>query len=146
MATRSRLAAGVAALAVTALGLAGCGPVTSRQTVTVLGTWTGQEEEQFQQVLAPFEARTGIDVRFEGTRDFEAVLNGRIQSGDAPDLEGPAHLVKGVAVKPHQTAGLRDIVELLGQSEQRQLPLDTLRRRGGHLNPPVRFGVVVTRI
>jgi len=86
MATRSRLAAGVAALAVTALGLAGCGPVTSRQTVTVLGTWTGQEEEQFQQVLAPFEARTGIDVRFEGTRDFEAVLNGRIQSGDAPDL------------------------------------------------------------
>ncbi|MBL7502234.1 carbohydrate ABC transporter substrate-binding protein [Frankia sp. CNm7] len=83
-----RLAAFLAALTVLAagVGLCGCGAVTPRATVTVLGTWTGEEQERFENVLAAFEERTGTRVEYEGTRDFEAVLAGRIDGGDPPDL------------------------------------------------------------
>lgn len=37
------------------------------------------------------------------------------EGGHAADLEGPAHLVEGVAVVAHDPAGLRDVAELLGQ-------------------------------
>ncbi|OHV44230.1 hypothetical protein BCD48_26035 [Pseudofrankia sp. BMG5.36] len=76
----------LSAVAVLGLGAVACGGVSSRQSVSVLGTWTDDEQARFADVLRPFERQTGIDVRFEGTRDFEAVLAGRVQSGDMPDL------------------------------------------------------------
>jgi len=57
------------------------------------------------------------------------------EGGHAADLEGPAHLVEGVAVVAHDLAGLRHVAELLGRLQQGQLPLGTLRQRG-HLGSP----------
>jgi len=82
---RAMLSAAVA-VGLLGLGLTGCGGVASGQTVSVLGTWTGDEAARFADVLRPFERQTGIDVRFDGTRDFEAVLAGQVQSGGTPDL------------------------------------------------------------
>jgi alpha-glucoside transport system substrate-binding protein len=67
-------------------GVPGCVEPSAPRTIHVLGTWVGAEQDLFESVLKPFEERTGIDVRYEGTRDFAAVLAGRVQSGDAPDL------------------------------------------------------------
>jgi hypothetical protein len=57
------------------------------------------------------------------------------QCGRAADLEGAAHLVEAVAVIAHQLASLRDIAELLGQLQQGQFSLGTLRERS-HLGTP----------
>jgi alpha-glucoside transport system substrate-binding protein len=55
-------------------------------TVTIIGTWTGNELDSFNAVLKPFEDKTGISVQFEGTRDLAAILTTRVSAGDPPDL------------------------------------------------------------
>ncbi|MFF7242286.1 ABC transporter substrate-binding protein [Embleya sp. NPDC008237] len=70
---------------------AGCLPVAcstggSDRVVDVLGTWEGNEQEVFEDVVAPFEEDTGIDVRFKGTRDVAAVLAGLVDEGDPPEI------------------------------------------------------------
>jgi alpha-glucoside transport system substrate-binding protein len=57
-------------------------------TVTVLGTWTGAEQDSFMAMVRPFEQQTGVQVQYEGTRDLNAVLTTRTQGGNPPDLAG----------------------------------------------------------
>jgi len=66
--------------------LGGCGDSSPDRTVSVLGPWTGREEQSFLEVLAPFERDTGMRVGYEGTRDLAAVLASRVQDGNPPDL------------------------------------------------------------
>src|SRR5262252_4142526 len=40
------------------------------QTVTVIGTWGGDEEKAFKQMVAPWEQQTGAKVSYTGTRDL----------------------------------------------------------------------------
>lgn len=85
------------ALAACAAGSAACAGGDDRPTVTVLGTWTGAEAKAFERVVAPFERRTGIDVRYEGTRDVDAVLAARVDDGSPPDLaalSSPGDLIR----------------------------------------------------
>lgn len=55
-------------------------------TVTVMGTWGGQELEAFNKMLAPFEERTGIEVQFTGSRDLATILTTRVEAGNPPDV------------------------------------------------------------
>ncbi|PZF82122.1 ABC transporter substrate-binding protein [Jiangella anatolica] len=55
-------------------------------SVTMLGVLGGEELDAFLSVVAPFEEATGVAVRYEGTRDFAAVLQTRIDGGNPPDL------------------------------------------------------------
>lgn len=55
-------------------------------TVTVLGTLGGDQLDAYLAAFAPFEEVTGIDVQYEGTRDLLAVLETRVQGGNAPDV------------------------------------------------------------
>ena len=55
-------------------------------TVEVLAQWVEAEADNFEANFADFEARTGIDVAYEGITDYETVLNVRVDGGDAPDL------------------------------------------------------------
>jgi len=57
-------------------------------TVSVIGTWGGDEEQSFLAMVEPFETETGIDVQYTGTRDLEAVLTTGTASGILPDLAG----------------------------------------------------------
>jgi alpha-glucoside transport system substrate-binding protein len=54
--------------------------------VTVLGVWGGAELDTFRAMVKPFEARTGVRVEFEATRDLDAVLTTRVAAGNPPDL------------------------------------------------------------
>ncbi|MCA9968748.1 MAG: carbohydrate ABC transporter substrate-binding protein, partial [Anaerolineales bacterium] len=60
----------------------------SGSEVTVFGKWTEGEEEAFVAALAPFEEATGIDVKYEGSAEFETLITVRVEGGDAPDVAG----------------------------------------------------------
>jgi len=66
----------------------GGGGGTLGGTVSVIGTWTGTEQDNFMAVVAPWEQQTGAKVSYTGTRDINAVLSTGIQSGLLPDLAG----------------------------------------------------------
>lgn len=71
--------------------LAGCQPgsddaASGQPTVTVLGVIIGEQQEKFEQAIAPFEEATGIDVVYEGTDAFATLLPVRVDSGNAPDI------------------------------------------------------------
>ncbi len=75
-------------------------------TVSVIGTWGGSEQESFLAMVAPFEAATGVDVQYTGTRDINTVLSTGVASGILPDvagLPGPGQMAewaKAGALKP----------------------------------------------
>jgi alpha-glucoside transport system substrate-binding protein len=58
------------------------------QTVNVIGTWGGDEQKAFLQMVAPWEAQTGAKVKYTGTRDINTVLTTGVASGVLPDLAG----------------------------------------------------------
>ena len=51
-----------------------------------MGVWGGVELEAFEKVMETFEAATGIEVEFEGTRDLPTLLTTRIEAGNPPDI------------------------------------------------------------
>jgi alpha-glucoside transport system substrate-binding protein len=56
------------------------------ETVTVLASWTGAEQDDFGKILKSFTAKTGIQVDFEGTRALNEVLLSSVKRGAAPDV------------------------------------------------------------
>jgi alpha-glucoside transport system substrate-binding protein len=101
----------VAAIAGTAaLVFAACsspsGSGGAGKSVTVIGTWGGDEEKAFKSMVAPWEAETGNTVKYTGTRDLNAVLTTGVASGVLPDLAGlpgpgqMAEFAKGGSLKP----------------------------------------------
>ncbi len=54
--------------------------------VTMLGVLGGAELDAFESVVEPFEKATGVEVQYEGTRDFAAVLQTRVDGGNPPDV------------------------------------------------------------
>ena len=57
-------------------------------SVSVIGTWTGDEQKAFLAMVKPFEDATGVTVNYTGTRDINAVLTTGVASGVLPDLAG----------------------------------------------------------
>ncbi|GHG08660.1 MULTISPECIES: ABC transporter substrate-binding protein [Amycolatopsis] len=85
--------AGVALVLV--LLISGCSAGTGAEPVTVLGSWTGDEQTAFLRVLDGFTRETGIPTRYQGTRAQNQVLRGDLQQGTPPDvavLSNPAEL------------------------------------------------------
>ena len=58
------------------------------QTVTVIGTWGGTEQDAFFAMVKPWEDQTGAKVKYTGTRDLNTVLTTGVASGVLPDLAG----------------------------------------------------------
>ncbi|MCA9971899.1 MAG: carbohydrate ABC transporter substrate-binding protein, partial [Anaerolineales bacterium] len=56
--------------------------------VTIFGKWTEAEGENFVNTLAGFEEATGIDIKYEGSAEFETLITVRAEGGDAPDIAG----------------------------------------------------------
>ncbi len=56
--------------------------------VTVIGTWTGSEQDSFMCMVKPFMDATGIQVEYTGTRDLTNILQTGISAGNLPDVAG----------------------------------------------------------
>jgi alpha-glucoside transport system substrate-binding protein len=57
-------------------------------TVSVIGTWGGDEQAAFLEMVKPWEQQTGASVKYTGTRDINTVLTTGVASGVLPDLAG----------------------------------------------------------
>jgi alpha-glucoside transport system substrate-binding protein len=81
------------------------------QEVTVIGTWGGDEETAFHEMVKPWEDMTGATVKYTGTRDLNIILSNGIQSGVLPDLAGlpgPGQMAEYAAA-----GGLIDLTDVL---------------------------------
>ena len=56
------------------------------RVVTILGPETGAEAEGFVAAFEPLRERTGIVVRYSGTRDATTELNLAVEAGEPPDI------------------------------------------------------------
>ena len=54
--------------------------------VTVYTSIVAPEDQAYINSYAPFEECTGVDVQYEGSKEFEAQLPVRIQAGNPPDI------------------------------------------------------------
>jgi alpha-glucoside transport system substrate-binding protein len=57
-------------------------------SVSVLGVWSGSEQDSFLAMVKPWEEKTGAKVNYTGSRDLQAQLTTGIASGNLPDLAG----------------------------------------------------------
>jgi alpha-glucoside transport system substrate-binding protein len=58
----------------------------SGTAVTVVGSIMDEDAITFNNSVAKFEERTGIDIQHTGSIDFEAIIAGRIKIGDVADI------------------------------------------------------------
>jgi len=56
------------------------------KVVTMAGPFTDQDEVVFNDSIKSFEEKTGIDIQYTGSKEFEANINIRLDGGDRPDI------------------------------------------------------------
>ncbi len=78
--------AAVVAVAVASVASCASEPGRSARVVTVFGTLSDADVDDFMASVDGFESATGIDVRYVGSSGFEADLLERLRRGDPPDL------------------------------------------------------------
>lgn len=54
--------------------------------VNIFGAFVDVDAERFEASMVEFENRTGIDIIYEGSGDFESLITVRVEGGDAPDI------------------------------------------------------------
>jgi len=57
-------------------------------SVSVVGSWSGAEQDSFLAMVKPWEDGTGAKVNYTGSRDLSAQLTAGIAAGNLPDLAG----------------------------------------------------------
>lgn len=89
----------------------------SGTTVSMFGAFVDEDARRFENSVADFEERTGIDIQYEGSGDFETLIQVRVDGGDPPDIGGHpqpglvAGLVEqGAVVDPSTYLGM-DFIE-----------------------------------
>jgi len=95
---RYRRLAPLALLGAAAVALAGCGAPGAPDggdgggggggdnVVTMYGTITDEEAELLQESWADWEEENDIEIKYEGSQDFEAQVGTRAQGGNPPDI------------------------------------------------------------
>jgi alpha-glucoside transport system substrate-binding protein len=56
------------------------------KVVTMAGPFTDEDAVKFDNSIAKFEEETGIDIQYEGSKEFEASISIRVDAGDPPDI------------------------------------------------------------
>src|SRR4030042_4665099 len=79
------LAAGLVALGADPLSDAYAGKLKGTG-VTMSGPFTDNDAVKFNESVREFEARTGIDIQYEGSKEFEASISIRLNGGNPPDV------------------------------------------------------------
>ena len=54
--------------------------------VTMSGPFVDNDAVKFNNAIKDFEAKTGIDIQYEGSKEFEATISIRIDGGNPPDI------------------------------------------------------------
>ena len=54
--------------------------------VTMTGPFTDEDAVKFNNSMKEFKDKTGIDIQYEGSKEFEASISAQIQGGAPPDI------------------------------------------------------------
>jgi alpha-glucoside transport system substrate-binding protein len=54
--------------------------------VTMAGPFVDNDAIKFEESIKAYEEMTGIDIQYEGSKEFEASIRIRVEGGDAPDI------------------------------------------------------------
>ncbi|TFE28667.1 ABC transporter substrate-binding protein [Cohnella luojiensis] len=54
--------------------------------VTMFGPFTDVDQVKFEEAIKAFEDKSGIDIQYEGSKEFEATISIRVDGGSAPDI------------------------------------------------------------
>jgi alpha-glucoside transport system substrate-binding protein len=54
--------------------------------VTATGPLVDADDKKFDATVADFEAKTGIDIQYQGSKEFEASIKAAMDAGNAPDI------------------------------------------------------------
>jgi alpha-glucoside transport system substrate-binding protein len=54
--------------------------------VTATGPFVDADAQKFDGTMADFESKTGIDIQYQGSKEFEASIKAAMDAGTAPDL------------------------------------------------------------
>ena len=54
--------------------------------VTMFGPFGSEDEVKFNNSVKDFETATGIDIQYEGSKEFETTINVRVEGGNPPDI------------------------------------------------------------
>lgn len=60
----------------------------SGEKVSFIGSWSGDEQDSFLAMVAPWEKETGAKMEYTGSRDLSQQLTTGIASGNLPDVAG----------------------------------------------------------
>lgn len=58
----------------------------SGTVVSMAGPFVDEDQVKFEDSIAAFEAATGIDIQYAGSKEFEASITIAVEGGDAPDV------------------------------------------------------------
>jgi alpha-glucoside transport system substrate-binding protein len=79
--------------------------------VTMAGPFTDADAVIFENSIKEFEEATGIDIQYEGSKEFEASITIRLDGGDAPDIvDFPQPGLLATAVKKGQAIDINTVI------------------------------------
>ncbi len=109
--------------------------------VSMAGPFTDEDAVKFNDSVAAFEEATGIDIQYEGSKEFEASISIRVDAGDAPDIvDFPQPGLLGNFAKQGQVVDVRSFMSgdyLQGQYLQSWLDMGTMQGADG----PIMAGI-----
>ena len=90
----------------------------SGTTVSMMGPFTDEDEVKFNNAIADFEEKTGIDIQYTGTKEFEATISVRVDAGDAPDIVDFPQ--PGLAANFAKTGDIVDVLSFIDEATLKQ--------------------------
>jgi len=101
-------------------------------SVSVLATWGGNEQKNFEAMVKPWEDQTGAKMNYEGTRDLNAVLATRVSAGNPPDLAGlPGPGQMAQFAKQGKLVDLSNVLDMNAMKQQYATSWLELAQAGG---------------
>ena len=80
--------------------------------VTMSGPFVDADQVLFEEAVTAFEEETGIDIQYEGSKEFEASITIRVDGGDAPDIvDFPQPGLLSTMVAKGQVVDLSTVIE-----------------------------------
>lgn len=81
--------------------------------VEMFGAFVDEDARRFENSVAAFEEATGIDIQYEGSGDFETLIQVRVEGGDPPDIGGHPQpglveglVAQGAVIDPSEFLGM----------------------------------------
>ncbi|GIP53923.1 ABC transporter substrate-binding protein [Paenibacillus vini] len=83
--------------------------------VTMFGPFVDADQVKFENSIKEFEEKTGIDIQYEGSKEFEATINIRVDGGNAPDIADFPQ--PGLLASIAKTGKVIDLTNILDQEK-----------------------------